>query len=102
MNHVPVRAFDEALERLFGERLRGERTSGFAERLYGSLTNMKWRRGEGEPVSFTFRGAGALIAEMIGDGDYMDWYCSAPEGVVDEEVRVALDGEGWTPEAWKE
>jgi hypothetical protein len=50
-----------------------------------------------EPWSCTWRSAGAIVAELrdIGE-DYMDFYCSGNESMVDEEVEQDLKNLGWT------
>lgn len=107
----PEDEFEAAVERAMGERLRTEwRTrpadgsgsgwyagKGLGNRLYGSITNQDWRHENGDEAGYSFRAAGDLIASIIGDGDYMDWYCSAPEGVVDPEVAELLKAQGWSP-----
>lgn len=101
-------AFEAAVERAMGDRLRAEFPGSgagwgrkgepiLAQRLYGSITNQDWQHEGGELAGYSFRAAGDLIAAIIGQGDYLDWYCSAPEGEVDEEVAELLAGEGWRP-----
>lgn len=71
----------------------------FARRVYGSITNTKWSHPEyGDDFGYTFRGAGALIAEMRGNTDtygYMEFYCSSPEGVIDPEFAEIMRAHGW-------
>jgi hypothetical protein len=100
----PIADFEAMLARVFGNRLRaegayfGDRYDGetLGCRLYSSLTNMQWRNASGAVVGYSFRCAGGLIADLVGDGDYLDWYCSRREGQVDDEIRALLNGEGWT------
>ena len=102
-------AFENACDAAFGERLRAEgRGSGWATEdgkppklgyaLWGSLANVDWIHENGDTASYSFRAAGDLIASIVGDGDYRDWYCSAPEGVVDDEIADGLAAHGWRPE----
>ena len=68
------------------------------ERVWGSLANVDWVHESGDTAGYSFRAAGDLIAAIIGRGDYMDWYCSAPYGNADAEVEAAMLTRGWRPE----
>jgi hypothetical protein len=105
----PEDDFETAVDRAMGERLRAEwktrpeKTTRWYEgkmlghRLYGSITNQDWKHENGDTAGYSFRAAGDLISSIIGDGEYMDWYCSHPEGVVDPEVAELLKAQGWSP-----
>ena len=68
----------------------------FARLLYAALCNTGWRhRATGTPWSCSWRGAGDVVAHLRGEGDYMDWYCSGGEGLVDEGVLKEIDALGW-------
>lgn len=86
--------FESTLVRLFRDRVRD--SDDFARRLWSSLTNITWHNKSVEEYGYSFRAAGDLIAAMRGEGCYVDWYCCAPAGVVDEEVKQKLGAEGWT------
>lgn len=88
--------FEEDIEFLFGDRIRY--SDAFAERVYAALTNTIWKRGE-EEFSASFRWVGGFIAQIRGEGHYMDWYCSAGEGVVDRDIALALAIKGWYHES---
>jgi hypothetical protein len=109
----------------------------YAQNLYAAFCNMRWCPREFFPAlrqdpkvdlwSRSWRGAGGLIADWQGQGDYMDWYCSGmggiaalpedlgnedqleaamearkyvPEGTVTEEVELDLNRLGWFPVPW--
>jgi hypothetical protein len=104
--------FEAAIERAFGEQLRREHREGLdarktdpgglwdrhglGARLWGSLANIDWQHANGDTASYSFRAAGDLIAAVLGEGDYLDWYCSGSDGVIDDEVAEGMAHEGWT------
>lgn len=67
----------------------------FCKRLWSSLANVNWIHGENEH-GYSFRSAGDVIASIRGDGHYMDWYCSGPDGVVDGYIAETMFKNGWT------
>ena len=91
----------------------------YAQNLYAALCNMQWQKNQMWPIlkdelwSVSWRGAGEMISNIIGYGDYMDWYCSGigefpmddetstvPEGVVTDEIKNDLFELGWVPVPW--
>ena len=70
--------------------------------LYAALCNNEFQRQDIMPVlrdqrwSCTWRYAGGIIADMMGQGDYIDWYCAGREGEVTDEVRADLLRLGWS------
>lgn len=68
----------------------------FATLLYAALCNTEWRhRATGERWSCSWRSAGGVVAHVRGEGDYLDWYCSGGEGLVDEGVLAEIEALGW-------
>lgn len=86
----------------------------YAQNLYAALCNTQWRRDEvlhklrDDTWHCSWRHAGGIIADMRGEGDYIEWYMSGmdpmgdgpqpgsvPEGTVTAEVREDLRGLGW-------
>ena len=90
----------------------------YAQNIYAALCNNDFQRNDVMPIlknetwSCSWRHAGGVVADMIGKGDYMDWYCSgAPdrsamsvenyiqgyvkEGAVTDEVLEDLFKLGW-------
>jgi hypothetical protein len=96
----------------------------YAQNLYAALCNMRWQKSEVWPVlkndlwSCSWRSAGGIVAELQGQGDYMDWYCSGmgglsdyhaevnadyvPESCVTDEIRLDLASLGWHPVPWED
>jgi hypothetical protein len=88
-------AFEEALERRLGERIRKD--DEFTKRAYGSMTNVTWVHPLHGEHGMSFREAGRILASIHRSGGYVDWYCSSPEGVVDREFKEAMADEMWKP-----
>jgi len=105
----------------------------YAQNIYAALCNMRWCNIKGtdpqvtmdilkdEMWSCSWRHAGGIVADMLGKGDYIDWYCSGigndesgygldarpangyvPEGEITDEIRADLQEIGWIPSAWPE
>ena len=111
----------------------------YAQNIYAALCNMRWCNIKGndprvtmdilkdEMWSCSWRHAGGIVADMLQQGDYIEWYCSGignsedgyglastlpkldkqgrcyvPEGVVTDEIRADLQKIGWIPSAWPE
>ena len=73
--------------------LRGKK---FENEVYRALCNMRWKRVKDRAiVSWSWRGAGSLVSELVGRGDYMDYYCSGNEGVVSRRLERILRQKGW-------
>ena len=60
----------------------------YAQHLYAAMCNNDFQRNDVWPIltgktwSCSWRHAGAIIADIRGEGDYLDWYCS---GIVDAD-----------------
>ena len=87
--------FEAAVEHVLGERLR--RAADTCCALWAALANVRWEQTDGDTAGFTYRAAGDLVAAMRGEGDYLDWYCSAQAGVVRPDIAEAMAREGWRP-----
>jgi len=96
----------------------------YAQNLYAAMCNMQWQKSETWPVlkdelwSCTWRSAGGIVAELQGQGDYLDWYCSGiygsggyeddpipgyvNESVITDEIRADLRKLGWHPVPYNE
>lgn len=87
----------------------------YAQNLYAAMCNNQfiqldaWQILKEEYWSCSWRYAGGIIADMLDEGDYMDWYCSGKggpmggmeahgylqEGTVSKEVEEDLKILGW-------
>ena len=73
----------------------------YAQLLYAALCNNRFQKQEVWPVlkgdtwSCTWRSAGTIVAELRGEGDYMDSYLSGNEGVVVDIIAEDLEKLGW-------
>ena len=100
-------------------------SNSYAQNLYAAMCNMQWQKRDLWPElkeerwSCSWRHSGGIIADMLGKGDYIDWYCSGmggvatydvaegdahmakmkyvPEGTVTEEIEQDLNKLGWRP-----
>ena len=92
----------------------------YAQNLYAAMCNNVfqpnevWPRLRDEYWSCSWRMAGGIVAELRGQGDYIDWYCSGIMGVgevdsfqgyvsestVTDEIRQDLFAIGWTVEPY--
>jgi hypothetical protein len=93
----------------------------YAQNMYAAICNNDFTKNETWPIlqgktwSASWRSAGGIVANMLEEGDYMDWYCSGirndtgydpslniafpngyvPESVVTDEIRNDLLKLGW-------
>ena len=88
-------------------------TEIYAQNLYAALCNNNFMQLKvmlilkGEKWSCSWRRAGGIIADILEEGDYVDWYCSGisdedaldtgyvREGDVTDEIRNDLKRLGW-------
>ncbi|MCL2293403.1 MAG: hypothetical protein FWC36_00835 [Spirochaetes bacterium] len=91
--------FDDDFRELFTKQLRED--EDFGKELWSALANVSWYHEsdlDKTDCGHSFRSAGALIASMLCYGNYMDWYCSAHDGVVSEYIANAMASKGWNYE----
>ena len=90
----------------------------YAQNLYAAMCNNDFQKLDVVPIlkeetwSCSWRHSGGVIADMLGKGDYIDWYCSGigdglgngdvtgvkgyvPEGCITDEIRNDLQRLGW-------
>jgi hypothetical protein len=109
-------------------------SESYAQNLYAAMCNMRFVKKDLFPylrqdpdkdlVSYSWRYAGGIIADMRQQGDYIDWYCSGmggincefegdetneqwqkrtgyvPESTVTKEIEEDLLKMGWIPVCW--
>jgi hypothetical protein len=69
----------------------------YAQNLYAAMCNNQFQRNDVWPIlseqkwSCSWRHAGGVIADMLGKGDYIDWYCSGINGDQDEMTQGELE-----------
>jgi hypothetical protein len=65
----------------------------YAQNLYAAMCNMQWQKTEVMPIlkdelwTCSWRAAGGIVAELRGEGDYLDWYCSGMGGLADYDYE---------------
>ena len=97
-------------------KVRGNES--YAQNLYAAMCNRNFRQNQVWPQlknqtwSCSWRYAGGIVADMRGQGDYIDWYCSGirgdvgiegpdpfpdyvSEGHVTDQIRQDLFSLGW-------
>ena len=90
----------------------------YAQNLYAAMCNNEFTKNDVWPIltgkrwGCSWRYAGGIIADMIEEGDYIDWYCSGigdglgngdqdgskgyvGEGTVTEQIKADLFALGW-------
>lgn len=72
----------------------------YAQNVYAALCNQSWQKNDvwpllkGQVYSCSWRYAGGIIADMIEQGDYIDWYCSGIKGELTEEQLASAKEKG--------
>jgi len=89
-----MKEFEKSIKKMLGVLIRNN--DKVCVELWSALANVDWYHPEKHlEASYSFRAAGGLIAEIKGEGDYMDWYCSGPYAEVSDRIAHALRKEGW-------
>jgi len=71
-----------------------KKSKSYAQNLYAAMCNTTFFK-DGQEWSCSWRHSGSIVAAILGEGCYMDWYCSGMatnnlEGYV-EESRVTQE-----------
>ena len=99
-------------------------SEAYAQNLYAAMCNQEWQHQDvwtvlsDEVWSCSWRAAGGIVADICGEGDYLNWYCSGmvrshpdddlagdvdslkdyvPEGTITAEIQQDLARIGWHP-----
>lgn len=71
-------------------------SKSYCKKFYAAMCNTDlYKVGSTGEYGYSWRSAGALIADILGEGDYLNWYCSGNEGFVDDEIADDLNAIGW-------
>ena len=68
-------------------------SEGYAQNLYAAMCNREFQKNEVWPLlkghhwSCSWRYAGGIVADMRGEGDYIDWYCSGIQGMDNNQFQ---------------
>lgn len=87
--------FEADFSAALGGEIRGN--DDLATDAWASLAGISWHHVKYGEVMHSFRGANDLIAQIRGEGDSSDWYCSSEPGVVTDGIKTRMAGRGWTP-----
>jgi len=74
-------------------------SEAYAQNLYAAMCNQDFQKNDVWPVlknetwSASWRSAGGIVADMRGEGDYMDWYCSGIQGIMTEAELAEMTAE---------
>jgi hypothetical protein len=74
-------------------------SEAYAQNLYAAMCNRDFQKNEVWPQlkdqkwSCSWRYAGGIIADMRGEGDYIDWYCSGIRGEMGDEEFLGMTKE---------
>jgi hypothetical protein len=83
-------------------------SEAYAQNLYAAMCNQDFQRNDVWPLlknetwSASWRSAGGIVADMRGEGDYMDWYCSGIRGGVTESELAEMTMEQQERYHWYE
>lgn len=83
------------------KKVFSNRYTDYGYRLYATLCNNEfikndvWSILQDKTWSCSWRYAGGIVSRLEDNDNYMDYYCSGNEGLVDEEIREDLLKIGW-------
>jgi hypothetical protein len=79
--------------------LKVRASEGYAQNLYAAMCNRTFAKLEVIPIlknetwSCSWRSAGGIVADIRGEGDYLNWYCSGMGGMGGYEDDEAQEAE---------
>ena len=93
----PEPAFTESLEWDMAHLRNKLEDKDYAAKVYDALCNNDWQHVETKDIFHcSWRYAGSIVANNRKyNQDYLDYYCSGNEGVVDPEVALDFAKLGW-------
>lgn len=116
MNEWPVPEYDLEKELMNSDLIKNKvKDPIYAQKLYAAMCNIQWLKDtQKNPWSISWRGAGDVVSALIGEGDYLDYYCSGiipyemehsplsptREGNVDPQIENDLAQMGWHWQYW--
>lgn len=80
----------------------------YAQNLYAAMCNRSfqrndvWPRLKGQSWSCSWRYAGGIVSHLVGEGDYIDWYCSGINGGMTDDDLAKLSPENQARHRWIE
>lgn len=86
--------FEEDLKAALGDDMKKD--TQLCKNVWSALANVIWVHKDGKEYSCTFRCAGGVVARILGEGDYLDWYCCAGYAVVTDKIAEEMKKLGWT------
>jgi hypothetical protein len=78
---------------------KAKASAGYAQNIYAAICNNEFVKNDVWPIltdkrwGASWRSAGGIVANMIEEGDYIDWYCSGIRGEVDDEEYHSMSKE---------
>jgi len=81
-------------------------SEAYAQNLYAAMCNQDFQKNDVWPLlknetwSVSWRYAGGIVADMRGEGDYMDWYCSGIQGELSEQELAEMTVEQINRHHW--
>ena len=70
---------------------KAKTSEAYAQNLYAAMCNNEFTKNDVIPIltdkrwSASWRSAGGIVANMVEEGDYIDWYCSGIRGDISDE-----------------
>lgn len=78
---------------------KAKNSEAYAQNLYAAICNNEFVKNDVWPIltdtrwGASWRSAGGIIANMVEEGDYIDWYCSGIKGDVSDEEFTNMSKE---------